>query len=97
MTLLNRRPLPGWPGLYIQELTGRQFADIQPLLAGEPTALMAALALASAVSEDGTPIWTGEASPLDAPIRLLKAITDAAVEINGLGQEIGPGESQASR
>ena len=92
--MIRRRveALPGYPDVYVREMSGREFSEIQPLLAGDTSALMSALARVCACDADGGPYWVDGDDPLDAPVRLLKAIMEGAVRVNGLGEDVHSGE-----
>jgi hypothetical protein len=73
-------------GIRVRELTGAGSMELQ----AEPdnTRRLAIVAYRCATDADGARYWASADDALDAPVRLLKAISEAVIELSGLGEDV---------
>ena len=79
--------VPGWPGIYVEEISGFDAIELQEVQS-EPVRGAIRVARLCARHDTGSPIWPDDESAGKAPMRLLRAISEAAFKASGLSDDV---------
>ena len=79
--------VPGWPGIYVEELSAADAMELQEV-ASEPMRGTIRVARLCARHDSGAAIWADDQAAGKAPLRLVKAIAETAMQASGLADDV---------